>query len=494
MKKHSPMCRSALTLLLASALPLHSGAAGAEESPPGEAAPQEITRVIVPGKLFVADPSLFYQSDSKIFDASRGSSCNFMSAYNPNNDSVVRRYMRDFGISSALLVSDLSPLGDASTSRRFTSSPTLDDFGARGSSCGNSDRQFAAGRNRIGRKSYRHSGMGEGIAAFQSRDYAKATASFKQAWSVAGYPEAAVMLGRIYFNGLGTPRDTAQAIAWFKKVAEDRRDPDVKLEAFNSNYPEVMSTLTESCLMLAKIYMMGLDREPDPAQARKWYAEASELGYAPATNALAIAYLRGYGGKQDGAAALKLFIAAGEAGYAPAQYNAGRLYYEGAPGVPQDLKAAGTWFVSAAKAGHAAAIYSVARIYDLGQGVPSEPLKALSYYKEAALKNNPGAQNALATYFYKGEVVPRDLAVARKWFDVAARGGQPDAMVNLATMASRGEGGERDMAGAYVWLSLAKQSGLPIADSVLTQMRGELSEQDRHRADALLTPATASLQ
>lgn len=485
MNRSAALRRPLPAVLLALCLP---GAAALAQTP-APAAPvsgEAPSQVIVAGKKLMFDPTQFNPADSPVYNPQLASSCNFMAAYDPRYDEVTRRYMRDFAPTGGT-VSDVSPHGDASTGAVDTARAQRDEFGngAEGT-CGRADRAFAAGRNHIARKDKT---FAAGLAAFRAKDYPTAIAQFELHYKKIGTPEAALLMARIYLNNMGGKGDPAKAIYWYKQVAEARRNPSSELVVYDPAHPEALSTRTEAYLSLAQIYMLGLGVPVNPAEARKWYEKASDLNYSPATNTLAGAWLKGYGGRKDARTALSLYKKAGEEGYVAAQYNAGRMYYLGAEGVPQDLKAAGAWFVTAARSGHTGALYAVARMLDLGEGVKADPAKALVYYKAAALKANPAAQNAVATYFYRGDVVAQDLGMARKWFDVAAKKGEPDAMFNLAAMYLRGEGGDKDLSSAYVWLALSKQAGHEVPDGTLAQLRSRLSEQEKAKADAILRPA-----
>jgi TPR repeat protein len=455
------------------------------------------TSVTVSGQRGSAgDSKLITAAKSKVLSRNLASGCNFMSAYSAAEDDVTQAYMSDRGLDdSASNEADRfredSPNGDASTATIASSIvsdlPASDIRATAG--CTSGDRNFAAGRNRIARKD---KSLGEAFAAFDAKDYAKAQAQAKIAYDKIGYDEAGLMLAQIQLYGLGTSKNTAQAIAWLKKVVEARFDPMRDMVKFDPKEPEAMTPRVEATLTLAKIYLRGMGTPKNPTEANKWYAKAVSIGFVPANNTLGMAAMSGFGGPRDVRKAVGYFKEAAEAGYAPAQYNLAKVFYTGEDGVPQDLKLAGAWFAAAAKSGHPGALYAAGRMYDLGQGVPADPKKAIVYYKEASLKANPDAQSALATYFYTGEVVPKDLATARKLFIAAAQQGQADAMFNLGVMAANGEASPKDMAMAYIWLSLAKSSGHESAAAALKQIGPTLTAADQTKVNAVLKPKPKS--
>lgn len=441
------------------------------------------------------DSKLITAAKSKVLSRTMASGCNYMSAYSAAEDDITQAYMTHFGMedsasNEAERLREDSPNGDASTVVDPTSMdpnglPT--DKAAGG--CSNGDRNFAAGRNRIARKD---KSLAEAFAAYDNKDYAKAQAQAKIAYDKVGYDEAALMLARLQLYGLGTAKNTGQAIYWLKRVTEERFDPMRDMVKFDPTDPEAMTPRVEATLTLAKVYLRGMGTPKNPADANKWYGKAAEIGFIPAKNTLGMAAMSAFGGPRDVRKAVGYFKEAAEAGYAPAQFNLAKVYYSGDDGVPQDFKLAGAWFNAAAKSGHPGALFAAGRIDDLGQGVPADPKKAIVYYKEAALKANPDAQSALATYFYTGEVVPKDLETARKLFIAAAKQGQADAMFNLGVMSANGEAGPKDMAMAYVWLTFAQKSGHESAAAALKQIGPTLSAADHTKADAMLKPKPKS--
>lgn len=436
---------------------------------------------------------------SKVLSRKYASSCAFMSSPNAAEDDVALAYMEDFGMEDSISneaerFSALAPDGDAS---RMVDPSSLDgvrgglpaDPDARSVRCGASDRRFAAARQRILQKD---KSLAHGFEALDKRDYARAMELLKTAWNKIGYDEAALALAKMYLYGMGTPKNTQEAIGWLHKVTDGRFDPSSDGMHFDPKEPQTMNEKVEAAFMLARIHERGIGTAKNPAEAIKWYGKAAEFGFVPARNILGQAWVNGYGGAHDARKGLDYLQAAAQEGYVTAQYNLAKLYYNGDTGVPRDLKLAGAWFDTAARAGYPGALFAAGRMYDLGEGVPADPKRAIIYYKEAALKGNPDAQFALGTFFYEGELVEKNPATARKLFDAAARQGQVDAMFNLGAMTLNGEGGPTDPGLAYVWFSLARQGGHAQAEAALKAVAPKLTAQDRARADAILKPAAKS--
>jgi len=477
--------------------------AGAQTTQTAPASQAGNTVVVTGTRGGAPTPDVVTAAKSKVLSRKYASSCAFMSTPNAAEDDVALAYMRDFGMEDSISneaerFSDLAPDGDAA---RTVDSSSLDEQrnadNASGTpntmepsvKCGATDRRFAAGRNAILRKD---KSLAQGFEALDQRDYPRAMSLLETAYRKIGYDEAAVALAKMHLYGMGTAKNTRQAVRWLREVTESRFDPQSDRLRFDPKEPQAMSDKVEAAFMLARIYERGIGVPANPAEAKKWYARAADFGFIPAENILGQAWLSGYGGQRDTGKALAHLKEAAEAGFVTAQYNLAKLYYNGDTGLARDVKQAGAWFNAAAKAGHAGALFAAGRMYDLGEGVPADQKRAIVYYKEAAVKGNGDAEFALATFFYNGEVVAKDLATARKLFDAAARQGQADAMFNLGVMLANGEGGPKDVTMAYVWFSLAKAGGHASADAALKAVAPQLSSQEHAKADAILKPAAKS--
>lgn len=484
-----------LAILLPASLLATSNGAAQTQPTPAPLAPLTQSVTVSGQRGGVGESELITAAKSKVLSRTLASGCNYMSAYSAAEDDVTQAYMRDRGLQDsnshdAERFYENSPNGDAAAPANIASSIVSDDAPgspprAAAGGCTAGDRNFAASRNRIARKD---KSLAEAFVAFDAKDFATARARAKIAYDKIGYDEAGLLLAQIELNGLGTPRNTPQAIAWLKKVAEARFDPMRDKVSFDPKEPEAMTPRVEATLTLAKIYLRGIGTAKNPAEANKYYAKAADIGFVPANNTLGMAAMNGFGGARSPSKAAGYFKLAAQESYAPSQYNLAKIYYTGEDGVAQDLKLAGAWFAAAAKRGHPGALYAAGRMIDLGEGVPADPKKAIVYYKEAAVKGDPDAESALATYFYSGEVVPKDLATARKLFTAAAKQGQADAMFNLGVMSAKGEAGAKDVAMAYVWLSLAQKSGNESAGAAIKQIGPMLSAADRTRVDLVLKP------
>lgn len=119
------------------------------------------------------------------------------------------------------------------------------------------ESQITCGRAHIEAKD---TDLKHALDAFDNRDYAAALEFFRKAYAKLGTLDAALMLAKMHLDGLGTPRDTAQGIAWLRETAAARFDP---------KDPQAVNARIEATTMLARIDTSGdgiAPERPGPAQ------------------------------------------------------------------------------------------------------------------------------------------------------------------------------------------------------------------------------------
>jgi len=108
---------------------------------------------------------------------------------------------------------------------------------------------------------------------------------------------------------------------------------------------------SDSQFSLGFKYATGEGVPKDSAEAVKWYRKAAEQGIAGAQINLGVMYEKGEGVPKDAAEAVKWYRKAAEQGFASAQFNLRVMYFYG-QGVPKDYVEAHAWFNIAAANGH----------------------------------------------------------------------------------------------------------------------------------------------
>ncbi|MCC6471959.1 MAG: SEL1-like repeat protein [Alphaproteobacteria bacterium] len=137
-----------------------------------------------------------------------------------------------------------------------------------------------------------------------------------------------LVLGEMYVDGNGIPRNMAEGLKLLEPIAAK----GVALAVYK----------------MGVIYLLGDNAVGrDYAKALYWYQRAAALGVARAQNDIGYMVENGFGIAKDPKRAADWYRIAGEQGWGKAQVNLGRMYESGS-GVPQDLKEALYWYRLAA--------------------------------------------------------------------------------------------------------------------------------------------------
>jgi TPR repeat protein len=187
------------------------------------------------------------------------------------------------------------------------------------------------------------------------------------------------MVAFAYQNGVGVPKDLAQAAKWYRKAADGG----------NRRSMEILGTL----------YERGLGGLPkDDAQAVNWYRKAAEAGDAFGMDSLGNMYAAGRGGlAKDDVQAVSWWRKAAEAGNGAAMANLGAMYASGSGGLAKDDVQALSWYRKSAEAGDASGMRNLGIRYLTGQGgLTPDKGEAASWLGKAAQLGDANAQKALA--------------------------------------------------------------------------------------------------
>jgi hypothetical protein len=219
-----------------------------------------------------------------------------------------------------------------------------------------------------------HAGLEEGLAAYRNKDYAT-TLKEMLPLAKAGQARAQNVMGVLYQNGQGVPRDLAEALRWYKLAADQEES-----SALNN---------------LGVLYSRGLGVQQDHAQAVKWFMRSSEAGNDLGTYNLAQKYEKGEGVHKNYTEALRHYRQAAQRGHAPSQVETGLFYEEGRDG-DLDVAAARTWYQKAADKNNAEAHRRLGLLHERGLGVEKDIARARSHFEKALAQGAGMAKRDIA--------------------------------------------------------------------------------------------------
>lgn len=251
---------------------------------------------------------------------------------------------------------------------------------------------------------------------------------------------AMTLIGELYRQGLGLPRDLSRAREWYE-LAASRGDPNAEF-ALGEMILQAMDSGDEN------------STEADPAlidEARGHFLRAAQAGHVEAAHALALLLLEIAGDN------------GGEAERAAAE--------------------AAEWLQPAAEAEIAAAQYTLAMLYRAGLGVAPNEARATALLHRSARNGHVPAMLEYAVAVFNGVGVAPDEARAAAWLRRAAWRGDALARNRLALLYATGRGVEEDRVEAAAWHLLAASQGLD--DERLDGALAGLSQEERARAEAL---------
>jgi len=266
---------------------------------------------------------------------------------------------------------------------------------------------------------------------------------------------AQIALGVRYANGLGTTKDDAEAVKWFRMVA-DQGDAVAQ-----SN--------------LGVMYAIGRGIPKDDAEAVKWYRKAAEQGNAIAQGNLGWMYANGCGIAKDCSEAVNWLTKSADQGDASGQNTLGSMYESGC-GVAKDVSIAMIYYHKAAEQGLAQAKANLARLESADSApvkntevtTPAKPTVnrnidwntlPVEEVRRRAEANDPAAQCQLGYLYDTGRGVPKDEVEAAKWYRKAAEQGYAVAQNNFGLACQNGRGVAKDDTEAVKWFRKAAEQG-----------------------------------
>ncbi|KAF8978931.1 hypothetical protein BGZ46_006006 [Entomortierella lignicola] len=249
-------------------------------------------------------------------------------------------------------------------------------------------------------------------------DFDKAFPLWVQA-SKHGHPDAAYRTGRCYDEGLGTRKDNARAVQFYRKAA-------------SANHPGAM-------WRLGVVTLYGeLGLTASPRDGVKWLKRSSQAATPEFPFALyELAQLHERGIENivfvDPEYSISLYSQAAELGHAASAFRLGECWEYGKLGCKQDPRLSIHYYTLAAQQEHPEACFALAAWYLVGSvGVlPQSDAEAYIWAKRAAEKDLPKALYAMG-YFTEVGIGPRkDLDEAIEWYKKAALAGDKRATERL---------------------------------------------------------------
>lgn len=219
----------------------------------------------------------------------------------------------------------------------------------------------------------------QSVAAYKRGDY-RAAITIYRFLAEQGDKRAFNLLGSMYENGVGVPKDEMQAVEWYRKSAE-QGDSGAQL-------------------MLGHMYEDGRGVPKDERRAVEWFRKSAAKGSDQA------------------------------------QYDLGRMYVKGR-GVPKDNVKAALWYLKAAEQGHPIAQMQLCSRYIVGLGVPKDERQAAVWCLLAAEQANAKAQHLLGLLYSSGQGVPKDERLAYFWLVLAGLSGDQSAKDNRDILSQR---------------------------------------------------------
>ncbi len=178
-------------------------------------------------------------------------------------------------------------------------------------------------------------------------------------------------------------------------------------------------------------YYLGINREPNRANAILLFKEAAKLENADAQFYLGTMFENGCGVDMNPAKAFKLYRRAAKKGNVLAQCYLANLYEEG-NGVDESPKKAYSWYRLAAEQGDPVALFNLGEMYQYEDGDDSNSKKAVVMYRLAAEQGDPVALFNLGEMYQYGEGVDKKyLKKACACYRLAAEQGELDSLMAL---------------------------------------------------------------
>lgn len=313
-------------------------------------------------------------------------------------------------------------------------------------------------------------------AAWQANDFETVRAGLESLAVTTTDPLVQFRYARVLAEGIGGPRDVAQAVTYLERAVAQNYLPAqtllarVLLSPGAIRDPERAAALLsnaaargahEAQYYLGLLYLSGTGLARDPAAAFNWFQAAGENQNAQAQLELAKLYLTGLGTEQNIPQGARWMQEAAQAGIAEAQFQWAEILAQGVlPAQGKALQSALEWYDGAARQGHVPAQRTLGTLYLTGaEGLAPDATLAAQWLTAAATAGDVSAMNNLGVAYAAGTVLPQDEAQAREWLQAASDAGLARSSFFLARMYETGRGGGADLGRAVAIYRLAVGQG-----------------------------------
>ena len=295
---------------------------------------------------------------------------------------------------------------------------------------------------------------GQGV----EQDFGKARQLYERA-AEQGFPYAAYELGKMYRDGVGCERSSEQSADYFSMAFLGFRSLEQQSHDDKLQY------------RIGWMFFHGVGTEKDEAEARKWFEKSAAVGNPHAQYQLAKMILTDpESDVQKIDLALKWLTKAAESGQDFAQYALGKVYRNGRS-VEKDALQAAAWFQKAAEQGNDFAAYALGKLLlDGGDGLSRDIPTAMEWLKCSAQAGNQYAQYRLGKLLLQGEDVPKNVAEAVRQLTASAEQGNQYAQYALGKLYLLGKDVPADHDAAVRWLTLSAAQGNEYARYFLDHM------------------------
>lgn len=259
-----------------------------------------------------------------------------------------------------------------------------------------------------------------------------------------------------YIKGIQEDQKDVEAARWIMKKAEQG---DVFLQYMLGG---IYFTYREDYYVYENHCHEHLYREPNYKEALKWLKKSAEQGHSEGCFWTGECYSKGLGVETDAEEAIKWYEKMVEKGEACWQYQLGRKYYMGEPGLKQNLVESVKWFRKAAEQGHPDAILAMGKCYYYGKGVEQNYKEAVEWFEKAIESKETGviayAKVYMGECYYYGKGVERNYKEAVRCFK-KSNGWWSYGFYMLGQCYYYGRGVEQNYEEAVKWYKFAEGDG-----------------------------------